>query len=129
MSVNIRPEIRTWGPEAGVTCTTDEAALLILTLSRLGGEDVTPTVSDDGDYTRFHWDPGHADTFLEKLKGLVLVSDADWLIRMSMEDAGEVLGPQKEGMRAFLSNLKAKIKEWQQCIEDDPEHGLDLLMG
>lgn len=129
MSVNIRPEIRTWGPEAGVTCTTDEAALLILAITQLGGEDAAPTVSDDGDYTRFHWDPGEADKFLDKIEELFRERDVFWFIRKAMENAGELTDEAVDGMRSFLLNLKAKVAEWRKCIEDDPEHGLDLLMG
>ena len=127
MSHNIRPEIRTWGPCAGVTCSTDEAALLFLTLSRIDNE--TPvTVSDDGDYTRFHWAEADAIPFLEKLERLVLESDSDRIIRLATTDAGEVTEEEMTDMRFFLANLKFRVREWKACVEDDPEHGLDLLM-
>ena len=109
-----------------MTCTNDEAALLLLTLSRIHGEDITPDTEYYRHTTLYRWKEGAE--FLNRLRGLVLVSDADLVINIAMEDAGGVSEESRQGMRDFLSNLKCMADDWEKCVQEDPEHALELLM-
>jgi hypothetical protein len=124
MSGDVRPEVRRWGPPAGMFVTADTAIDLLVAVSNTAPEiDMSYTDEVSQDVYRVRWDDGIG--ILRRFEALT-----------SQEMTSAILAANKrreEGVEQladalhFLANLRASAGEWESFL--DPDDGaLELLV-
>jgi hypothetical protein len=121
----MRPEVRRWGPAAGVFVTPDTAVDLLAAVSD-ADPGILMGVADEParDVYRVRWNDGVG--ILRRFEALTDAEMASALGEVGRR-RGEPLQSAEEAL-AFLGNLRASAAAWETCC--DPDDGsLELLVG
>jgi len=124
VSREIRPEVRRWGPSAGVLVATGTATDLLAALSQAEPELAMDYADDDAhDVYRVRWPDGMAilDRFAQ-----IDERTMSFAIAEVEELRGKVVASQEDAI-AFFQNLRACAESWRAFV--DPDDGsFELLI-
>ena len=124
MGREMRPQVRRWGPSAGVLVATGTAIDLLAALSQAEPELVMDHADDDAhDVFRVRWPDGAAilDRFSQLDERVMSFAIAE-----VEELRGRPIEPEADAL-AFFQNLHACAGSWREYL--DPDDGsLELLV-
>ncbi|MBN1772534.1 MAG: hypothetical protein JXB32_14790 [Deltaproteobacteria bacterium] len=124
MSGDMRPEVRRWGPPAGMFVPADAALDLLAALSqRLLEIDMSYVDEVSQDVYRVRWDDGIA--ILRRFEALTDPETTAAILEVERQRGVEAV-PRADA-QLFIQNLKASAPEWEPFL--DPDDGsLELLV-
>ncbi|MBI5486476.1 MAG: hypothetical protein HY905_04010 [Deltaproteobacteria bacterium] len=124
MSRDMRPEVRRWGPSAGMFVSAATAIDLLAAVSQAQPE-IAMEHADEAshDVSRIRWEDGAAilDRFASLDERIM-----SFVIAEVEELRGGPIRPETDVL-AFLGNLRSNAESWRACL--DPDDGsLELLL-
>jgi len=124
VSRNMRPEVRRWGPSAGLCVGADTALDLLAAVSKAEPEIEIGFLDEPSrDVYRVVWKDGAAvlDRFAELDERVMSFAIAE-----AEESRGKAIEPPEDAL-AFFRSLRACAESWRECL--DPDDGsLELLI-